>query len=359
MTPWEIWAWPWSATMEMWRRALEMSAPASAFAPATATPSREEAEWTTPNREVVQLAALTLRDFSNGESRQRPILIVTPFTLHDATLADLAPGHSLIETLRGCGCARLFLVEWKSATAETKLDMIDSQLSALNVAIDELGSEASLVGLCQGGWLSLVYALRFPAKVRRLVLAGAPIDIDAELSALSGPATSLSSLFVEELIRRGDGLVLGEHNAALWPHNVDEKTRMNDALQLESSPDKEENRQIVEIFKRWDRRTLDLPGPYYRQVFEWFYRENRLAAGTFIALGRRIHLKELRCPLFLLAGEQDVIAPPAQVFAAASLVGANADKIETALASSSHLGLFVGKRTLTEIWPRIATWLLR
>jgi pimeloyl-ACP methyl ester carboxylesterase len=54
------------------------------------------------------------------------------------------------------------------------LRTIDSYLSDLNVAVDDIGPPVDLIGLCQGGWLSLVYAARFAGKVRRLVLAGAP-----------------------------------------------------------------------------------------------------------------------------------------------------------------------------------------
>jgi len=75
----------------------------------------------------------------------RPVLVVAPFSLHDAGLADLAPGHSLIESLRTNGCRDLFLVEWKSATAKTRLNTIDSQFTALNVVVDELGPPVDLI----------------------------------------------------------------------------------------------------------------------------------------------------------------------------------------------------------------------
>jgi poly(3-hydroxyalkanoate) synthetase len=68
--------------------------------------------------------------------------------LHDATIADLSSGHSLIETLRANGCSRLFLIEWKSATAKTKLRTIDSYLCDLNVAVDDIGPPVDLIGLC-------------------------------------------------------------------------------------------------------------------------------------------------------------------------------------------------------------------
>ena len=114
---------------------------------------------------------------------------------------------------------------------------------------------------------------------------------------------------------------------------------------------------LVDMFLRWQRRTLDLPGPYFFEVCEWVFRENRIAAGRFRALGRRVDLRELHCPLFLLAGDRDSIATPGQVLAAATLTGAHARDIETAIAPCGHLALFVGKDTLQNIWPRIARWL--
>jgi hypothetical protein len=54
-----------------------------------------------------------------------------------------------------------------------------------------------------------------------------------------------------------------------------------------------------------------------------------------------------------------LIAPPPRVFAAASLIAPSESDIETAQADCGHLALFMGQRTLTEEWPRIARWLTR
>jgi poly(3-hydroxyalkanoate) synthetase len=108
---------------------------------------------------------------------------------------------------------------------------------------------------------------------------------------------------------------------------------------------------------RWQRRTLDLPGPYFLEVFDGLFRENRIAAGRFRALGRLVDLGELRCPLFLLAGDRDSIATAGQVLAAATLTGAPTRDVETAIAPCGHLALFIGRDTLKNEWPRIARWL--
>jgi poly(3-hydroxyalkanoate) synthetase len=99
-------------------------------------------------------------------------------------VADFATGHSLVAALRQAGLQRIFVTDWRSATSEMRFLGVDDYLAELNVVVDEIGGMADLVGLCQGGWMALVYAARFPAKVRKLVLAGASIDIAAASSAL-------------------------------------------------------------------------------------------------------------------------------------------------------------------------------
>ncbi|MGA8171091.1 MAG: alpha/beta fold hydrolase [Methylocystis sp.] len=348
MDPWQVWTWPWLTTMELYRRALE---PTSVGAGPPA-----EADWTTPNRVTLDLATLRLRDFSTATPRGRPVLVVAPFTLHDAALADLAPGHSLIESLLANDRRDVFLIEWKSATAATRMNTIDTQFAALNVVVDELGPPVDLIGLCQGGWLSLAYAARFPSKIRRLVLVGAPVDTAAAPSAFSGAINPMTAALLDDMIRRGEGLALGRDMAGFWPRPADKSARALEALELEP-PGDESGLRAIESFARWDARLLDLPGPYHREAFNWLYRENRLASGRFHALGRNVDLRRLEHPLFLLAGERDDIAPPAQVFAAAALVGTRESDIETALAARGHLALFMGARTITTQWPRIAKWL--
>jgi polyhydroxyalkanoate synthase subunit PhaC len=358
MNPWEIWLWPWIAASALTRRALETGDGSVEANDGDAALLRvSEPEWASPNHVTIELDAMRLRDFSLPRGKQRSTLIVAPFALHDARIADLSSGHSLIETLRDNGCSRLFLVEWKSATARTKLRTIDSYLCDLNVAVDDIGPPVDLIGLCQGGWLSLSYAARFAGKVRRLVLAGAPIDLMAEPSIPSTQARMTPEALIDDMIRAGDGLVLGRTLLELWPREHDQLAFVIDALQFAGSPANEKDRRTAETFLRWQRRPLDLPGPYFLEVFDWLFRENRIAAGRFRALGRLIDLRELRCPLFLLAGDRDPIAPAGQVLAAATLTGGRRSDVETAIAPCGHLALFVGRDTLKNIWPRIAHWL--
>lgn len=318
-------------------------------------------EWATPNSVTLELPTLQLRDFSAGRPGV-PTLICAPYALHGATVADFAPGHSLIEVLQAQGRVNLHAVEWRSATPQMRLYCIDTLLADLNVAVDEFGGPVDLIGLCQGGWMALLYAARFPAKVRRLVIAGAPLDLTAADSGLSRLANRTPMTLFAELLKVGDGRLLGQMMLDLWGPAPSEKAAIRRELQIEAQPAaplSPEESELHERFRRWYDWTVDLPGIYYLEVVQWLYKENRLAQGTFFALGRQIDLAELKLPLLLLAGSEDQIIAPPQVMSAASLVGTRPDELKTLIAPSSHLGLFMGRDTLTCFWPEIVAWLDR
>ena len=106
-----------------------------------------------------------------------------------------APGHSLVAALQGAGMRRVFVTDWRSASPDMRFLSIDNYLADLNVLVDELGSWVNLLGLYQDGWMALIYAARFPGKVARLALAGAPIDLAAGKSKLSELAATRRSPF--------------------------------------------------------------------------------------------------------------------------------------------------------------------
>src|SRR6267143_1036572 len=276
--------------------------------------------------------------------------------LHGAAIADLAAGHSLVAALRGAGIERLFMTDWRSASAEMRFRGIDEYLADLNVLVDRVGGMVDLIGLCQGGWLSLVYAGRFPAKVRKLVMAGAPVDIAARQSRLSAKAEATPLTMFQSLVNLGDGRVLGRNLAKFWGNDVDANDIRESlqTLQLIGSP---EFTRLEAIFENWNSWTIDIPGTYYLEVVEKLYKRNELASGSFVALGQKIDLSRLRLPMYLLAGSADEVVAPEQLLAVERLVGTQPKYLRHEVAPCNHLGLFMGKRTLEEYWPRIVRWM--
>jgi poly(3-hydroxyalkanoate) synthetase len=349
----QVWLWPLEATKLALHSYAQLFADQKSAAPHA--PEQEPLAWTTPNAVVLELPSMRLREFSRRDSAQQPVVVCAPYALHGALIADFAPGHSLVETLQKDGVNRIYVPDWRSATPEMRYLSIDNYLADLNVAIDEIGAPVDLVGLCQGGWLSLVYAARFPGKVRRLVLAGAPVDISTP-SELSKMVAAVPQQAFEQMVQQGDGLVSGEHMLKLWnlPFNQQD---VETTLQRNLSDGSDEAQMLMDRFERWDRATLDLPGTYYLEVTDRVFRQNQIAEDRFVALGRRIDLAEVRVPVFLLAGADDIVVPRDQAFATARLLGTQSAWLERACEPCGHLSLFMGRKVLSHSWRRVARWL--
>ncbi len=70
-----------------------------------------------------------------------------------------------MQTLMASGLSRVLVTDWKSATHEMRNFDIDKYLSDIDTIVETLGGTVHLVGLCQGGWMSAMYACRFPGKI--------------------------------------------------------------------------------------------------------------------------------------------------------------------------------------------------
>lgn len=314
-------------------------------------------EFATVNTVALELHTLRLRAYGEARSGGRATLVDAPYAGHTATIADYHAGQSLVETLLTNGLRRVLLTDWKSATPEMKDYDIDNYLAELNVCVDELGGAVNLVGLCQGGWMAAMYAARYPQKVASLVLAGAPIDTQAGEGPLKRMVNELPPGFYEEMVAAGGGLMRGRFMLEGWKSMHPEEQYVDKYLELYEHIDEPDYVSKKETFERWYENPIDLPGRWYLQAVNQLFRENRLAKGEFVGLGRRLSLADIRCPAYLLAGEADDITPKEQVFAAERLLGTPKAKIAKALVPGGHVGLFMGARTLREHWPRIARWI--
>lgn len=71
--------------------------------------------------------------------------------------------------------------------------------------------------------------------------------------------------------------------------------------QIPSAIDPVRLRELHQRFCQWNAGAVKLPGTFYLQVSRWLFKENQIAEGCFMALGRRINLTEVHSPMLLLA----------------------------------------------------------
>ncbi len=353
--------WPYAAAIEMQEAGLLLFQDNVRYlVEAAKLEAPEPPKWASYNSLVLDLDTMKLRDFSvrTGETNGYPILIDAPYAGHSAAIVDFAKGQSLVETLLDAGLERVFVTDWKGASEQMRDFDIDKYLAEINVAIDDLGGLVNLVGLCQGGWMSAMYACRFPEKVNTLVLAGAPIDTDAGNGSIKKIAHEMPISLYEEMVVAGGGRMLGQYMLAGWKNMHPGEQYVGKFIDLYEHIEDKCFIKRTEQFERWYENPIDLPGVYYMQVIQLLFKENRFAKGEFVGLGKRLSLKDVKIPVFLLAGDADDITTKEQVFEAEGLLGTCKDKIEKRLVPGGHIGLFMGTRTLKEVWPEIAQWII-
>ncbi|MEO8409067.1 MAG: alpha/beta fold hydrolase [Propionivibrio sp.] len=322
---------------------------------------RPDPTWATPNRVVTELHTSRLRSFDEGgqsASTGTATLVLAPYAGHTSTIADFARGQSLVETLVKHGVHRVHVTDWKSASSDMRDYDIDNYLADLNVCVDDIGGRVHLIGLCQGGWLAAMYAARFPGKTVSLTLAGSPIDTDAGTSEIKNYAHELPLSFFEELVALGDGVLQGRFMLGGFKNMHPEKQYFDKYVDLYEHVDEPAYVARFEQFERWYEKTIDLPGRWYLQAISQLFKENRFFKGEFVGLGRRLDLRSVQCPVYLLAGKEDDITPADQVFNAAQRLGTAPGSIVKDLAAGGHIGLFMGRTALERNWTKIARWIL-
>ncbi|MBI2468372.1 MAG: class III poly(R)-hydroxyalkanoic acid synthase subunit PhaC, partial [Candidatus Rokubacteria bacterium] len=119
-----------------------------------------------------------------------------------------------------------------------------------------------------------------------------------------------------------------------------------------------DNPQYVEGYRalsQWANEYVAFPAEFFRQWVKDFYQDNRLVRGELSLGGRRVDLGQIRCPVFVVAGAEDNIAPAPCVNALLDHVGTS-DKTYLEL-PGGHISLIAGRSAGKHCWPRVAEWL--
>ncbi|MBI4287192.1 MAG: DUF3141 domain-containing protein, partial [Chloroflexi bacterium] len=97
-------------------------------------------------------------------------------------------------------------------------------------------------------------------------------------------------------------------------------------------------------FKSWYDQPVDLAGVWYLEAVDKLFKRNSLITGEMEVLGEKVDLRNIRCPVSLIAGENDDITLPPQVFNMAKYVsGPTTVKL---IENAGHVGVFTKKASL-------------
>jgi poly(3-hydroxyalkanoate) synthetase len=322
----------------------------------TSVIDRRVPEWHLAHTTVISTPFAHVHDFSPADADPDvvPTLVLPPQAGHSSHVVDFAPGQSQLTAMLDAGLTRLYAMEWRPATAQTRGVTITDYLQVIDQAIVRAGGRANLVGDCQGGWLAAIYAALNPDRVHTLTLAGAPIDFHGGESVIAASTKVLTSSLGMAPYRMLVAINGGNMSGRAVLSNfilMQPQSEISRQLQLFEGLDDPQHVERYRVFEDWFKYTQDIPGAFYLWLVEHLFHRNELISGRLVVDGRRADLANITCPVLLLAGARDHITPPAQLFAAAEAVGTPRADIVQRTSAGGHLGLFTGRQALTEDWP--------
>jgi polyhydroxyalkanoate synthase len=312
----------------------------------------------TPKDVLYERGTLRLYHYraTTDEVYRVPLLIVMA-TTNKGYLFDLMPGQSMVEYLVNEGYD-VYMIDWGEPVAEERaLSLADYTQDFLPHCVrlvqEDSGEEdITLVGYCQGGVLSLIYAAtHLDGPVKNLVLFTTPVDqhkmdlarvwsdprfldIDRVVDTLGViPPDMVKSFF--EMLRPAQRTAA---QLRLWEQNDD--------------PDFVASFRVLE---RWGDETLGLPGQYYRDTTRELMWENKLYTGELEVDGKRADIRKINVPVMHAVAQHDHIVPYEASKPLIEMVASN-DKHEIVM-KGGHVSLVAGPRAVGRLWPQLNDWL--
>lgn len=294
-----------------------------------------------------------------------PVLIVYGL-IGRVTMADLQEDRSLVRNLLGRG-VDLFVVDWGHPTrADQNLKLDDYVDWYIDDCIDLICAETgavqiTLLGICEGGVFSTIYAARHPDKVKNLILTITPIDFhgdeedaDETHGFINLWTRNLEDRDIHRLID-AFGNLPGEIMASVFQMMTPMRsmTKYNVDL-LDAAADEKRLLNFLRM-EKWLADRPHHPGAAARQWLIELYKENRLVKGELEISGEMVDLGQLTMPVLNVYALQDHIIPPPCSKALKKYVGTK-DYTEIAL-PGGHVGVYVSGKSQGIVGEGVFDWL--
>lgn len=272
---------------------------------------------------------------------------------HD--MLDLQPDRSFIRNLLDLGM-EIYIIDWGYPKRADRYFTLDDYVNwFLNDMVDfvrqDSGEEKiNLMGICQGGTLSVIYSALHPEKIKNLVTLVTPIDFNTEDGLLFKWAKDMN---IDRLVDHY-GAIPGEflNNGFAMLKPMMKVNKYNGVLNTMQDKDKLENFMRME---KWISDSPDQAGECYRQFIKDLYQNNKLVKGELEVGGQKVSLKNVTMPVMNIYATEDHLVPPSASIPLNEHVGST--DTETYKFAGGHIGVFVGGRSQKELAPAVANWL--
>lgn len=282
-----------------------------------------------------------------------PVLVVFA-TVNRPEILDLLPNQSFIKGLLKNGMD-VYLLDWGYPDNEdvniSLSDYVSNYLyQCVNFIIRKSKQKKiNLIGICQGGFLSLCYATLF-SHIRNLVLISTPVDCHTRNNNV---AKILKKIKFNDLIESNDnvpGNWLTQFFISMRPFELIGKKYLRFMDHIE---DKEKTNKFLKI-EKWLHDAPDQAGTAFKEFIEELYQENKLIQGKLVINGKKLNLAKLKIPVLNVMAREDEIVPMSASRALKRYIGSK--DYSQRIFASGHIGIYVSEK-VGEVLPKaISLW---
>jgi polyhydroxyalkanoate synthase subunit PhaC len=296
-------------------------------------------------------------DVAQSERMRTPLLICYAL-VNRPYMMDLQPDRSLIRGLLQRGLD-VYLIDWGYPDgADRYLGMEDYVLRYLANCVGHVQAVSrceriNLLGVCQGGTMSLCYAALEPRRIRNLITMVTPVDFHTPENLLAKWSRYVDLDALVAATGNVPGELLNTLFLSLMPFRLTSQKYVE--LLARAEPP---GRAALENFLRMEQWIFDSPdqaGAMFRQFMTQLVQENRLARGSLQIAGRSVELGNVTMPVLNIYARLDHLVPPSASIPLQGLVGT--PDYSAHEFAGGHIGIYVSAAAQREIPERIAGWL--
>ena len=271
------------------------------------------------------------------------------------TMLDLQPNRSMISNLLDQGMD-VYLIDWGYADRMDRYLTMDDLINGfIDDCVEHIREQHSLdavnlLGVCQGGTFSTIYAALHPEKVKTLITRGAPVDFETNDSLLNVWSKEMDVDLLIDAYGIIPGDLMNQAYQLLQPFTLTVQKYIN-MVDIMADADKLGDFLRMES---WIFDSPDQPGEVLRQNIKDLFQENKLVKGEFEIGGQRVDLQQISMPVLCIYADYDTLVPPVSSKKLLEHVGTK-DKQELSF-PVGHVGMFVSGKTQATLAPRIAEW---
>jgi polyhydroxyalkanoate synthase subunit PhaC len=313
---------------------------------------------TAPKQLIYEEDKLTLHHYKPQTDKACGVPVLVVYALVNRPyMLDIQPDRSFVRNLLNLGLD-VYLIDWGYPTPSDRYLSMDDYINGyMDNCVEAVRKHAksdkvSLMGICQGGTFSGIYASLHPEKIHNLITLVAPFDFSTDDGLLFNWSKTMDIDALVDAYGVVPGNILNDSYLMLLPFNLNIKKYV-DMLNVMEDKEKLLN------FLRMEKWIFDSPGQAgecLRQFVKDCYQGNKLAKGTLKLGDKTVNLGNIKMPILNIFASADHLVPPAAIKPFNDLVGSKDKTLYEFM--GGHIGVFVGSRSQKELAPAIAKWLI-